>query len=94
MLVRQGVAGLLKAMKFLSRKQSPFFIKFISFFQHEECSIQIFKLLIKRNELRREIEKYLEKLNVDDFIKFIEDLIQGDDRKVVENKKFLFQVSV
>jgi hypothetical protein len=71
---------------------SPYLIRRILLFQHEEGSVQMFEYLLEKNDLRSMVVESFPDLK-EKAIEFIKELIKGEGT-LMRNKKYLYQVYV
>jgi hypothetical protein len=71
---------------------SPYLIRLIFLFQHEESSVQMFEYLLKENGLDSVLLEFFPGLK-DKAIEFIMELIKGEGT-LLRDKKYLYQVYV
>ena len=71
---------------------SPYLIRHILLFQHEEGSVQMFDYLLEKNGLHSVVMEYFPVLK-EKAIEFIKELIKGEGA-LIRNKKYLYQVYV
>ena len=92
---REGItelfAGLLDLLK-QNLMFSPYLIRHILLFQHEEGSVQMFEYLLEKNGLHSVVVESFPDLK-DKAIEFIKELIKGEGT-LIRNKKYLYQVYV
>ena len=71
---------------------SPYLIRHILLFQHEESSVQMFEYLLENNSLYSEVKESFSNLK-GNAIEFIKELIKGEGTMMTD-KKYLYQVNV
>jgi hypothetical protein len=64
----------------------------VTFFQHEESSVQMFEYLLEHNGLHSAVEEAFTEMR-DTAVEFIKELIRGEGT-LMRNKKYLYQVYV
>lgn len=88
---REGITELFDLLK-QNLMFSPYLIRHILLFQHEESSVQMFEYLLEKNGLTEEVKNSFSKLK-DTAIEFIKELIKGEGETMKE-RKYLYQVNV